>query len=287
MSVQQATPSPPRATLCDRPPTSVAVANGSDTTGVAADTANYATALATPCKTIKGAGVKIAAFNNTNHSRDTIDNGWIYLLKGWHIWGDGSVGKTAAATWFTVTRATGLANGEARLWKTGTSLGLALVHGYDLDLYPTSADTRVVFAGSGTGWADSNRVTGDNATTWNYDWIMGFVNTYYTNNAITNTSAACAAQSPMVSGNSATNCGVGTSIARLVMHNTFLQKAASTANCCSVASATLDNVIHSYNYIRNYGKAYSCSTAIAAGAFVAVHGPAGRREGAGSPRTCA
>lgn len=79
-----------------------------DTGGEAIDSASFNPASPPGAyKNIYAAVNAIAAYNNTNHSRNNAGGGVVYLKEGTHVWTGGTVsagGQANAGTWITVTK---------------------------------------------------------------------------------------------------------------------------------------------------------------------------------------
>lgn len=178
-------------------PSTLPTAVGSDS-NAAYDIANDATAQANPSATIGGATVAIRAFNNSNHSRNNCDGGIVYLTKGLHPV-TGAITATTSNTYLTITRAAGVADGEAKLQKKNNSLPVRLilthVKLYDLDVVPRTTDTSgaaaISFYGSSSStdflWIDSCRVNNATAnpdSTWAV--FAGYEYQWHTHNTLSN-----------------------------------------------------------------------------------------------------
>lgn len=103
----------PQYYLCDTSGTygvTVAVVDSSladDTGGEAVDYANFDPDTTGAYKNIYAAANAIAAYNNTNHSRNNTAAGIIYLKEGSHVWTGGTVsagGKATGPCWTIVTK---------------------------------------------------------------------------------------------------------------------------------------------------------------------------------------
>lgn len=129
----------------------VDTATGNDTTGTAVDIANIGTEVS--CATVKKALALIAAYNNTNHSRNNANAGIIYLKSNNHAWTGGTGSATTGDVWVTVTRHPTVAKADACI-AAGSAGYVATerMHVYDLTAKPTG----YVFGGSGTRtfWLD-------------------------------------------------------------------------------------------------------------------------------------
>jgi hypothetical protein len=131
-------------------PTSLAVAQGNNSDASRAqDISNDATAKAHPAATMGGAVSGIKGYNNTNHTRNNIDCGIIYLLRGRHQTThlDNADSLTGATYFFTITRASGLNPDDARisLEATGsTDYGSYNLRLYDVEFRPDATGTFLV-----------------------------------------------------------------------------------------------------------------------------------------------
>jgi len=164
--------------VCDRLGTygityaAVNSSTGNDTTGVASNVA--ATAEATPCLTIGGAMVKIAAYNNTNYSRNTVDAGVILLIGGGHLYGrGGSTPATHTGTSVTITRSSATSRANAQITGPNATSRYGAQHTriYDCSIVPSSGANQnigFVIAGSTIVVSDVT-ATGQGTTTKMFD----------------------------------------------------------------------------------------------------------------------
>lgn len=180
-------------------PTSAPVAQGSDS-NTAHDISNDATASANPMATIGAALVAIQAYNNSNRSRNNCDAGIVYLKRGAHQI-SGSVSSATANTWVTITRASGVADGEAYLQKrnnvTSARPNLQHMRYYDVDVSPRLSDTagngpQTIYGPFNGGqndylWLDSCRITSASLqSVANWPVIEGYNFNWLTHNVTTN-----------------------------------------------------------------------------------------------------
>jgi hypothetical protein len=131
--------------------------NGTDgSVEVAADIADIATAEAAPCLTIRRALVKIAAYNNTNHSRNNANAGIIYLKGFCNTDAGTSTAVTTDDAWVTVTRHSTVtkANAGLQYGSASGSFSTNRLRLYDLTVTPTTA---AVLSGNASRflWCDS------------------------------------------------------------------------------------------------------------------------------------
>ncbi len=143
-------------------PTSLAVAQGNDTTGVATNIANDATAKASPCATWSGAYVKIKAYNNTNHGRNNGDCSIVYGKKGLHRWGN-TVVTSCSVNWYTtITRESGLSNGDVVFNQTSNTSkpGTAFLRVLNLDILRPNTNSYLFYIGDANAsvWFDQCRI---------------------------------------------------------------------------------------------------------------------------------
>ena len=135
--------------ICDKAGTygvtyaSVNSSTGNDSTGVASNV--QATAEATPCLTIAGAWTKIAAYNNTNYSRNTVDASIVTLQGGSNLFGAASlINNPTCQT--VIQPATGYTQATAQI--TGFSAGgrysPKICRIYNVTIAPTSSTEQLI-----------------------------------------------------------------------------------------------------------------------------------------------
>jgi hypothetical protein len=228
---------------------------------------------ATPAAAMTG----IAAYNNTNHSRNTADASFVYLMRGDHF--TGATTATTANNWFiTITRAPGLAQGEARIIGRTASVntGPRLIRVYDLDILLPS-DTFILYGGSGfllAGYLDSCRVTSTTATDagvilnncrvkWStFNTVTNVLNPFYI--------AGIASRSNLDRGNTITGCSQAFWECRCLLKNRATQKSTSTAYVHQISDVGATNVISGYNFLTTYGQAMSWTPANTKGHFASM-----------------
>lgn len=123
----------PRTLVCDKNSTYgttvayVDSTSGNDTSGIATDISNDASASASPCLTIGAAAVKISAYNNANRSRNDCGGGIIYLKAGSHAFAGSSTAAigTTPAVWCTIMPASGVSRASAIIASNASSTDLS------------------------------------------------------------------------------------------------------------------------------------------------------------------
>jgi len=128
-----------------------------DTGGEAIDSASFNPASPPGAyKNIYAAVNAIAAYNNTNHSRNNAGGGVVYLKEGTHVWTGGTVsagGQANAGTWITVTKFPG-ATRENVIIGSASGTKQAGEH-LKLNQIKITNSTTVGFTGMDAVWMDN------------------------------------------------------------------------------------------------------------------------------------
>jgi hypothetical protein len=222
----------------------------------------------------------IAAYNNTNHSRNTVDAATVYLMNGDHLYNDTAAtggGLSNSTCWFTVTRAPGLATGKARIFSAASPPNnkANMTHFYDLDTYQTGSKY-VVYSSAKTGWLDSCRLAGDGSSS--NIGVLAFPLRFVTNNASTTAgnplAPFSASASGLTRGNNCTGMWQSMNDEVCVLSNKLWQNISADTNLLIIAnSAGFDaytNPMVAYNYLQTSSGGASLTNALASGGFAFV-----------------
>src|SRR3989339_1423478 len=133
---------------------------GNNDTGVAIDSASFDSGTPPASfQNIYAAANAIAAYNNTNHSRNDVSGGVIYLKEGSHAWTGGTLSVGAAAnnaTWLTVTKFPGTA--RANVLITSTSGDKLIGHKVKFEDVKFTNGTGVILSGLDALWVDYSTI---------------------------------------------------------------------------------------------------------------------------------
>lgn len=201
---------------------------------------------------IYAAANAIAAYNNTNHSRNNTGAGIIYLKEGSHVWTGGTVtagGQATAVPWVTVTKFPGTTRANV-LISSASSTKQVGEHLKIEDAKITNSTT-IGFTGMDAVWVHNSDIAPTGAATFYINTVNYFTNSQIYNNAELVVYSTVNASRALIRGN--TTITTLTSGARpyvFIGNNFALSGAAGIAdNYTGQTTPTISNAIYAFNIL--------------------------------------
>jgi hypothetical protein len=139
---------------------------GNDSTGVAEDISTFDPGTALPFLTIGKAASAIAAYNNTNRSRNDVGAGQVHCKAGSYNWlGSSNSYGSVPACWITIQRAAGVAVDDVIL--SGTSGNTDISDRVRIKGLKITSNTVNTFSGMLALWFDTCHFDTSGSTLWN------------------------------------------------------------------------------------------------------------------------
>jgi len=224
-----------------------------DTAGVAADSAAWT--VATGCyKNIYAAANAIAAYNNTNHSRNNTGAGIIYLKEGNHIFTGNTVsagGQAESETWATMTRFPGTTKANVVITSavaTKQINELLKVEGITITSSTTGTFTNMKYL-----WLHDCTINSPNDAT-NYVNTVSYITASSIGDCdVFKTFSTVAASRALIRGNTSIANQTDSLLGYTVLGNNleFTGGAGISGDYASMTIPAFNNTIYAYNYLRH------------------------------------
>ena len=230
---------------------------GNNDTGVAVDYASF-DSLNPPAAflNIYAAANAIAAYNNTNHSRNNTGAGVIYLKEGSHIWTGGTVtagGQSLSIPWLTVTKFPGTTRANVLI---SSASGTKQINEHlKLEDVKITNSTTIGFNNMDTVWVHNSDVAPTGLATFYINTILYITNSQIWNNDELQTYSIENAARALIRGNSTmTALTTGIQPAYTVIGNDFdfSGSVAISGDYNGQTVPVVSNAIYAFNFISQF-----------------------------------
>ena len=233
--------------------------SGVNATGVAVDSATFNgtndNATTHPFLNIFAAANAIAAYNNTNHSRNDVGGGVIYLKEGSHVWTGGTLtagAKANANAWVTVTKFPGATRANVLISSAGNDKLLA--HKLKLEDVRITNSTVIGFTGMDSVWVNNSDIYPTAAATFYTNTLLYITGSNINDNGEMLPYSTVTASRALIRGSTstATNTTGARPYVMIGNHLAFSGGATVSSDYSGQTTPVYSNTIYAFNFLTQF-----------------------------------
>lgn len=227
---------------------------GDNATGAAVDYASFDSQNPPAAfLNIYAAANAIAAYNNTNHSRNNTGAGIIYLKEGSHVWTGGTVtagGQASAPSWTTVTKFPGTA--RANVLISSASGTKQVGERLKLNDVKITNSTTIGFTGMDTIWVHNSDINSTGAGTFYTNTVNYFTDSvFYNGSELSPYSTQNASRAIIRGNNSGATLSSGVRAYTIIGNNFDLSGSAGISDTV-LTTPPVSNAIYAFNILSQF-----------------------------------